>query len=270
MSLKNLAKQVRQDQKAASLTTEELFVSVIDKYLVDNVGHKSFRPAFQPSSYYKCQRALFYTLKGIAEDRKVYPRGQRTLQIGTALHDWIQNMLAAIDKTSLGIKLLPVEEIPFYRAAGVEIIKNHKSNPIEVKFIDKRWTEKYPVSAMIDGALEFMNRQVIFEFKTINTDDFKLLIEPLKDHVKQGAIYALCTGINRVMFLYLDKNTSHLKAYLVEYTEEQLEWVKKRIKYIEDCLIDNELPEKEDYGENCKWCGYKHLCEGNLKDVNHF
>ncbi len=270
MSLKNLAKQVRKEQKACSLTTEELFISAIDKYLVENAGHKSLRLAFQPSSYYRCQRALFYSLTGVSENKKVYPRGQRTLQIGTELHDWIQDMLAAIDKTKLGIKLLPVEEMPFYQAQGVEIIENHRSNPIEIKFLDKRWTEKYPVSAMIDGAFEFMNRQMIFEFKTINADDFKLLIEPLKDHVKQGAVYALCTGIYRVMFLYLNKNDSNFKAYLVEYTEEQLEWVKSRIRYIEKCLIDGSLPDKEDYGDNCKWCGYKGLCGSNLKEACHF
>lgn len=261
MGLKNLAKQIKKDQKNLSRTKEELFILAIDNYLVKSTKVFSGINSFQPSSYHRCQRSLFYALKGLEETKKIYPRGQRTLQVGSTLHNWIQDMLISINTKNYGIKLLPIQEIPFYGKDGVEIIENHKSNPIEVKFKDKRWTKEIPISAMVDGVLEFMNIQMLFEFKTINTDDFKSLIEPLNDHIKQGALYALCTEIKKVMFLYLDKNTSHLKAYLVEYTDSQIGWVKERLIYIEGCVLNDIIPEKE-ADQNCKWCGYKSICEG--------
>lgn len=265
MSLKNLAKKVKKEQKERNLSIEELFNAEIDQYLVKPKENKQSRKAFHPSGFYKCIRYNYYKLKGETEVKKIYPRSQRILQVGTVLHEWIQTLIMEISQDSTSnLNIIPVEELPFYGAEGVEIIKNHHAHPIEVKFIDRRWTKEIPISAMIDGALEFMNIQTLFEFKTINSKDFEYLIEPLREHAIQGALYALCTGVRRVIFLYLNKDTQELKPYLVEYSDSQLEWVRQRLAIIEDCCINDELPEKEE-GDGCKWCGYKVLCENNSK-----
>lgn len=255
MGLKKLAQQIKQEQKLREKTPGEFFIETLDSYLTkEGKQEREFRKAFNPSTYYKCQRYLFYRLRGVPEDKVINPRMQRIYRVGTALHNDVQDIVSSC------VSLIPYEEMPFYGAKGVELISEHNSHPMEVKFLDYRWTEKIPVSAMVDGAIEFQNIQMLFEFKTINTSDFNILIEPLKDHVKQGALYVLCTGINRVMFLYMDKNTQEYKAYLVEYTEKQLDWVVNRLRYIEGLILANSLPAKEE-GRDCRWCGYKKLCE---------
>ena len=98
---------------------------------------------------------------------------------------------------------------------------------------------------MIDGALEYEGYPFIFEFKTINPKDFEYLIEPLQDHIKQGAMYSLCTGIRKVMFLYLCKGTQNLKAFTVDYRDDQLQWVINKIRGVEEKVLKNELPDKE-------------------------
>lgn len=267
MGLKALAKKVKQSNRATDKSFEEQFLEKVDKFFVaspEELG-KEPRPtrlAFRPSSFYKCQRQLFYFLNGSKEKKKEYPRSKRILEVGTALHEWIQTQVfMEMDKLgTFDIKLLPVEELPSYGQEGFEILREHNAPDMEVKFLDTRFTQKFPVSAMVDGAMSFMGKDFLFEFKTINTDDFEYLIQPLPDHVKQGAIYALCTGVRKVMFVYLDKNKQFLKAYLVEYTQEQLDWVVARMQSVENYVLEGELPPKE-ADDKCKWCGYKGLCD---------
>lgn len=267
MSLKSLANKVKKENKEHDKTFEEKFIGQVDQFLV--APPKEERPtrlAFRPSSYAKCQRLVYYFLKGIKEKKKENPRSKRILEVGTALHEWIQTeVFMKMDLEDYQIKLVPKEELPSFGQEGIQFLEEHNAPPMEVKFLDHRWTEKFPISAMVDGSMTFMNKDMLFEFKTINPNDFDLLIEPLTDHIKQGAIYSLSTGVKSVMFLYLCKGTQQLKSYLITYRQEQLDWVVNRIRSIEGYVLRDELPPKEE-SKHCTWCGYKTLCDKNLKN----
>lgn len=262
MSLKNLAKTIKQEHKEANKTIEEKFLDKIDSFLVDKAiaGERETRSAFRPSQFSKCQRLIYYFLKGVKGNKKYYPRSQRILQVGTQLHEWIQR---DVFMKMEGI-LLPKEELPFFGVDGVEIIEEHSAPPMEIKFLDHRFTEKFPISAMIDGAIEFEGYPMLFEFKTINPKDFEYMIEPLPDHVKQGALYSLSIGIKKIMFLYLCKGTQNLKAYQVTYTDEQLNWVAGRLRTIENYVLEDILPDKEE-SISCRFCEYVGICKNDLK-----
>lgn len=262
--LKGLANQIKKEIKEANKPVGEQFIDEIDKYLIASRSKREEENSIsiKPSSYYKCIRSQWYSLLRFPKKKKWYPRSIRILENGTTLHEWIQREVF-MDMENFGeckIKLIPPEELPNYDIEEIEFIKEHDAPEMEVKFRDRRHTEKYPVSAMIDGFMEFINQQMLFEFKTIKPEDFALLFEPLKDHIKQGAIYALCLGVPRVMFLYYDKGEHHFKAYLVEYNDDQVTWAKMRIQQIEEYLLALELPPKEE-SSNCRFCDYKDLCE---------
>ena len=270
-----LAKKVKQEAKDAQKPMSDLFLEAIDNYLVKSriLKNEEYensktdkRPSIKPSSYYKCIRKLWYDFMGFPKKERWYPRSIRILENGTVLHEWIQTQIFMdMDKGDYAIKLLPANELPEYGKEGIEFIKEHKAPDMEVKFKDRRHTEKYAISAMIDGHMEFMNLQMLFEFKTINPKDFELLIAPLKDHIKQGAIYAMCLGVPRVMFLYYDKGSQFMKPYLVEYNDDQITWAKARCQTIEEYLLNQELPPKEKgEGKDCDFCPFKALCD---KDV---
>jgi len=266
VGLKGLVKKIKNESKEKSF--EMRYLEAIDKYLVEPKGEqKKVRLAFRPSSYYKCQRMVYYFLNGVPEKNKKPARIQRILDIGTITHEWIQEDVLMNMCT---VKPLSVEEIPTYGEIGIEFIREHGSAPIEIKFVDKRWTARYPVSAMVDGFLEFENMNFLFEFKTINPKDFETLIEPLMEHIKQGAIYALCTGVRQVMFHYINKGNQEWKAFLVKYTDEQLEWVIERIQTIEGYVMKNELPEKEVSTKDCRYCSFKNMCGKEINpEVKH-
>lgn len=263
MSLKKLAGKVKKEQKELDKPFSAHFTDAIDKYLTaPPTEEKSSRLAFRPSSYYKCTRQTYYFLRGEPSKKKRFARSERILAVGTALHEWVQRevlMKMNLQEDS-PIKLLAKEELPSFGKEGIEFIDTHDAPPMEVKFVDTRFTSVYPISAMVDGSLTMQSKNFLFEFKTINPKDFQILIEPLTDHIKQGAVYALCTGVRSVMFLYLCKGTQEWKPYLVKYTDEQLDWVVDRIQTTENYVLTGTLPPKE-VSEQCRWCGYKSLCD---------
>ncbi len=267
MSLKNLAKQVIKQNKLANVSTEESLLQVLDAFLINKISsQKSSRKAFNPSSLYKCGRQVYYSLKDFPENKKVYPRSARILEVGTALHEWVQDhVFMEIAKDNGAIQMIPIEELPVYGKEGIEFIREHKSSPMEVKFIDRRYTEQIPISAMVDGAIQFQNKYYIFEFKTINPDDFAQLYEPLLDHRKQAAVYSMCLGITDVIFLYMCKGTQNWKPFIVPYNQDQYDWVVDRLKSLEIDLLSNTLPAPE-VTKNCTFCGYKSLCEKDISE----
>jgi hypothetical protein len=260
---------MKQEKKDASKTIEEQFLTALDKYLVKSRStaeeERKQRLAFNPSSVYKCQRQIWYKLKGYKGNKKVYARSVRILEVGTALHEWVQrevfmDMNLASDSQ---IKLIPLEELPSYGVEGIEFLREHHAPPMEVKYLDRRWTKKIPISAMVDGALSFKGEYMLFEFKTINPDDFKLLIEPLKDHVKQGSVYSMSLDVPKVIFVYFNKGDQNWKAFIYTYDESQYKWVQHRLQTIEEHYVDDTLPPAE-ASDQCQWCPFKKLCEANV------
>lgn len=272
LSLKNLAKQVKKETKESSRTFEELFIASVDQFIVDKEvkkGEREKRKAHNPSGFYKCQRMQWYELNDFP--KKIRPRGARlyrVLDIGTITHEWIQEqILMVMDKEPKSpIRLIPKEELPVFGKEGIEFITEHHAPPMEVKFLDHRFTKLFPISAMVDGALVFATKNTIFEFKTMNTKDFQLLIEVPMDYRKQGALYSMSLEVNNVLFLFIDKDTQEFKAYLVEYGEPQHEWVRSRIQGLEGYVERKELPPKE-VSDNCRWCPFKGACDNEVSEL---
>lgn len=263
MSLANLASFVRSSEDKKEPSFEDQFIKVIEDYLVDSRYQAELErdtiPAFRPSSYYKCKRQVWFSLHGTAA-QKQYPRSIRILEVGTALHEWIQEDVFMKLGINNPVTLLGVEDLPVHNQEGIEFIKEHSAPPMEVKFRDYRFTRVVPISGMIDGFFNFLNKDCLFEFKTINPDDFKYLLQPLEDHKKQGALYSMCLGIRYILFLYLCKGTQNWKPYLVEYSEEDYKQVKETISEIENYFLRKLPPPKEDSKE-CRWCLFKNTCQ---------
>lgn len=277
MSLKNLAKQVKKEQAEADKPFNLQFLSEIERYLVKSrvearakkYAKKGKRLAFQPSSYYDCQRSVWYSLMNFPAKDNPTAISERWTEIGSVTHSWIQDeILAPMSKDSgFKISLVPKEELLVYGKDGIEFISEHGSSPVEIKFVDSRWTKKIPISAMIDGCINFGGRDFLYEFKTAKQEKYDPLIYPMKEHIKQGAIYSLCLGLP-VMFHYINKSNQQWKTFFIEYSQEQLDWVVKRINRIEDYYLRNELPPKEDSEENCRFCAYKNFCKKDLDKFN--
>lgn len=187
-----------------------------------------------------CIRKLFYALKNIDEKPPdyAYPYGEIVHGIGNAVHEIIQKRLPS-KNNELKIK---VEQ-------GFEFVINMRS--------DILW-----------------NDNVVVEIKTIES----IPKEAKKEHILQALFYAYFLNrhfnhnITLVQLLYVSRGKVDVEVFDVEITEDLLNRVDLRIKEIVHTVA---LHLKEDIApsmdnphvntENCRFCGYAHVCQTRSK-----
>jgi hypothetical protein len=137
---------------------------------------------------------------------------------------------------------------------------------------------QYRLSGTMDGVLY---EGSIVEFKSINTDGFRNVMSfGLKhEHLIQGATYALCTGREKVSFIYEDKNTQEFKEIVKTVEELPMAEASMSAQITWDEIDHNTLAEPLDEclaGEGWRYtsCPYRKTCLKirdwkEAKDVAH-
>lgn len=195
---------------------------------------------FHPSQLLtQCKRYMCYDLLNTPPSDKVVSRGisgplQRTFDVGTWYHVYIQNILYQLG-------LLEQAEVPI-------------ENP-----------DRF-ITGSADGLfkIEVFGEKVVLEIKTMNDMFYKRAIfKPFKKHEFQASIYAREIGAKKVLYLYINKNTSEMKDFLRPIDTEQL----KDADAIMDLVIDavkskTILPREcsDKFCENAILCPFASLC----------
>lgn len=252
---KDLLKTIQAKEKAK--TPGEEFVADINRYF--QVSKESYVPSksVKPSGLGGCFRMQYYVLQGADRDVGSLEKAENiTIQCcGNDAHDRLQN--ACQDAKRFGIDITWCEpEIEARRAyqSGIKtIIKRRDGNELLC------YNEDYRASFKCDGIILFQDKKYIFEVKTEEYYKFNCRVAPEPKHVYQAGMYCLCFGIDRVMFLYEDRNLTFRKAYAVEITQELKDGIIDRIHHILAYSDAKKLPPKEK--DKCLYCSYKQLCK---------
>ena len=200
---------------------------------------KRAKGVFHPSQLLDgCTRQMTYDLMGVEPTDKVMrPVGaelQRTFDVGTWYHIYMQNIL--------------------YRIGYLE--------QAEVPVINK---EKY-LNGKADGVFkeEVFGEKVVLEIKTMNNWNFsKAVFKPFKKHEFQASLYARELGAKKVLYLYINKDTSEIREFLMPINEEQLELADKKMNAIISHVKSRTLPEKscgDKFCDNALACPFASLC----------
>ncbi len=297
-NLKGLTTAMKElDKKEKEQSFTEKFLKEYDRIIealntkINNDQAISKRKVWKPSHISKCEINLYYYfLDKPANFNSVKARTWRAFGFGTAHHRWNQEeILAKVrEVTDSKIELLDLNRLELPN--GTKIIE--RKDPLEQKLQkallelnlseelvntavskfnaeniigirDTEWkffNEKYNVSGMIDGAISFETKNIIWEYKTIKPDDYKFLVEVHKKYLEQGAMYYLCLGIPYILFQYEDKGSHEFKAFEYEYKPVHSEWVIAKMERINKCIEHRVLPPKPVDDFNCKFCEYKEIC----------
>lgn len=186
---------------------------------------------FHPSSLLEdCPRRLTYDLLKTAPTdaiiRPISPALQRIFDVGSWYHLYIQNILYTTG-------LLEQAEVPVIN------------------------TEKY-INGKADGVFfkKVFGKKTVLEIKSMNHWNFqKAIFKPFKKHEFQASLYGRELDAELILFLYIDKDTSEMKEFLVPVNEEMLAQADKKMNLIVDCVKTKTLPARK--------CGDK-LCEDAL------
>lgn len=233
------------------------------------------KPNMKPSDFgTKSLRKLFYSYLKTPKDRKLDAKIKRIFDTGDALHgmmrQWVRDA-ANDDFIFIDYKDPETGEIP--------INKYSKQPDPEFPMLVEELGMTYP--AKIDGLVILDDKLWIVEFKSMKTEKFESLKKALEEHEFQANTYAFLFEhcLNRgdydhieeldefsevagVIYIYLDKNVSEPKEFVVEKNVELLEPAIEKVTTVLDYVEKKELPPCQ----NCDYfCDWKKKC---AKDYN--
>lgn len=205
LSVKRQLKAMLKSLEEDDFNREQFFVDFSKLYSVVMAPDKRASGVFHPSQLLDgCSRAFAYELLRTPISAKPI-RGisgelQRIFDVGTWYHLYIQNILYQLG-------LLEQAEVPVINE------------------------DKY-LNGKADGVFkeEVFGEKVVLEIKTMNTWNFqKATFSPFKKHEFQASLYARELGAKKVLYLYINKDTSEIREFLRPLNEEQLALADKKM-----------------------------------------
>ena len=231
MGLKDALKGKDTQRKKSDLS----LIRAHDEYLMSKAKPRRSKFCFHPSQISGCLRKLFYHFIDAEPDKKKGdPKSERILGNGHGVHYRLQK--------------------DFYKMG---VLKHHYKEEPRIM----NWDMLVVGHTDGDMAGEFDGH--LLEIKSINNDGFMPLSVPKGDHVEQGHCYMEGLGRDWIIFYYENKDKQLTKEYFYKKDPRIVSLLKDRFKYIQDCIINREEPEKEGKAPSayiCKRCDYKTVC----------
>ena len=189
-----------------------------------------------------------YQLEGICET-------------GTDRHIRIQQAIENM-KNVLNIDVEYIDVAEFVKQRNLTDLEIREKSGMETKLYHK----KINLSFMTDGIIRYKGKYFIFEFKTETSDKFYQRKGVDKKHYNQATAYSIAFKLDKVLFIYENRNTLDKKAYIKEVTEEERQELIDRINYCNDCIYDDKIPPipEEMDKRNCRYCAYQIYCREDI------
>lgn len=239
-SVIGIKKQLKKlNDLADDFNRDEFFKEFFRLYNLVMAPDLRAKGVFHPSQIDTCcARQSTYELSGVPPtdkaSRNIPASLQRIFDVGTWYHLYFQNLLYAID-------VLEQAEVPV---------------------ISK---EKF-INGKADGVIKetVFGERVVLEIKSMNNANYnRAVFQPFKKHEAQASIYAKELGINKVLYLYINKDTSDIKEFLRPLDEDSLSKSEKKMQSIIKHVEEKTLPVrscKDKFSEQALACPFRALC----------
>lgn len=215
-----------------------------------------------------CMRKIVYSTTRTEPDQKIDAKQKRIFDTGDAFHDMVKDWAKA-SKLLIEYKDPETGKVPIDKWSK----KPNSEFPVVV-------TELGIKSGKIDAILLIDGKLWVGEFKSIKDERFHELEGAKDDHQMQANTYvhlfehcwergdydhiAELEGheeIQGVIFLYVNKNDSEIKEYVVEKSDEAFEKIVEKIAKVKEYIEKKKLPPKtQDF---CSYCSWNKKCARN-------
>lgn len=206
----------------------------------DEEARVSRAPAIHPSSLSTCMRQAAMELNGVPRRSHRVPEAvRRAAMIGSALHVFYQSTLEKAAREGV---------FSFRR----EVSLSESGHPD---------VDKLVLSGRADGIIEFEEKKIILEIKSIGGTAFKTLKErPLEKHLLQASVYSHCYSAEGVWFLYISRETFAVTHRILRIPDSYWTTMHSRAKTILDWDLKEHFPPGTSNAYDCTMCSYKHAC----------
>jgi len=254
-SLKNIHNLI----KAASeqIPAHEAFLNDLVSVICKCNEPRTASQTYKPSSM-QCVRNMYYQIMG-AEPSKDSPDECLIgmADTGTHRHEFLQSHVARMQEFGVDCEWIDVEDYVnlHCKELGTRVIK--KSG-----FEFKCHNDKYNMNFLCDGIIKYKNIYYILEIKTESSYKWSKRTTVDESHKTQACCYSLCFGIDKILFVYENRDTCAKKSYLYKPTQHEIEEnvldkITKCESYVKDCIA----PPKTENKRLCAYCNYVDLCK---------
>lgn len=218
------------------------------------------RPAsqtYKPSSL-MCVRNMYYQIMRATPNLDSKDECLISMaDVGTHRHEFLQSHVTKMKDLGIDCEWVDVEDYVnrHCQELGTKVIK--KSG-----YEFKCFNEKYNMSFLCDGIIKYKGVYYILEIKTESSYKWSKRTGVDESHKPQACCYSLCFGIDKVLFVYENRDTCMKKSYLFKPTqhqiqEEVLDKIEKCESYVKDCIA----PPKTENKRVCAYCKYIDICK---------
>ena len=119
------------------------------------------------------------------------------------------------------------------------------------------------VSGRADAIITLDNELYVVDFKSMNSMVFRKLEEPKEENVNQIQLYLHYFKIPKGILLYMSKDTSELKDFVIQYNPKLAQSLLKGLETLDKKIKANIVPERlTNYSQNwqCQYCQFKDIC----------
>lgn len=218
----------------------------------DDPSHKTFAP-----SSFRCRRIQWFRLRGVQPDK---PKAADsvldfTAVVGTALHKMIQEILKArLDADWVDVSQYIQENLP--NPDQYVLTPSSDSLETQVEILDP------PVRFSCDGIIRWKDEYILLEIKSSEFASWNELTDPKPQHVDQTKCYCALLNLNRVFFLYIDRQYGGVKCYDVRHPANNRDQILAEMKEIQELAEYHISPEPLPKGDS--WCTPAH-CKYYIK-----
>lgn len=253
------------------------------------------KPGFiRPSSLTECLRKLVYEYQAVPEESG-YDGTPRIAESGTDAHKRIQGYIMAMKGHGYEVEYISVKDyLDLFPNPDLEIIDetiNHTIVSVDVKsdtivYLDgdksktkalSWYVDRYNSAETLvynkrtksrfkaDGIVKFNGEYYILEIKTENAKKYgshNKTLEPHDKHKLQGTFYGISFKIDKVMFLYENRDSCATFVTIFEITKQfknkVMNLIDETIKYGDGGWVAPRTISKDE----CRYCPYRIRCDG--------
>lgn len=255
-AIRNISRLI--DIAKEELPVEEAFLGDLKR----SIEKEDEQDRRKPSQFYKpssmnCLRSMFYQRTGKDTDEKTSSYvGIGICNAGTDIHLRIQR--AVLHMKRMGFDCVYVDVGKY--------IKKHEVSDVEViqqsGFETKLRHDKLALSFMCDGIIKYRGDYYILELKSESSYKWASRTGVDPHHYRQATAYSLSLGLDKVIFVYINRDMLDMKAYMFQPTDEMKQDL---VGLIDNCegyvkrLIAPPKPVDIDR-KTCEYCDYKEAC----------
>ena len=236
----------------------DAFLVELEKSIcVDAKPTKDVKSTFYKPSSLNCLRMMYYYRSGTKIDGADRPASSiGILQSGEDRHLRIQRAITHMKQNGFNCEWIDVETY----------IKGNKLTNLEVvskkEFETTVHNKELDLLFLCDGIVKINGAYFIVEIKTENSTSFYNRFAVAEEHKHQAACYSLSLNINKVIFIYENRDLCLKKVFLFTVP---LALKNEVVGMIERC---NEYVEKKELPirlvcKYCNYCDYKTKCSKN-------